>query len=921
MNRLIKSLLGLILLVGSFSASATHIVGGEIEVSRVSTTNPIYQFKLVLYFDKVNGNPGATDDDVTLGIYRKSDNRLMRTVSIPLADRVEVSYTNPDPACNNAAIQTDRLTYPSADIDLTGFTSSTGYYVVWERCCRNNIIDNIVVPDAPMMFYTEFPPVTITNSSPALFPPLRDYACANQPFYAIFTGDDPDGDSLVYKLSTPLAGNASAANPVPALLDPLPFPIPTVTFTNGHFSPNLMIKGNPPLEIDQNGVLYVVPESEGLFVFGVTCEEFRNGVKIGEVRRDYQLFVIPNCNRNAPTLTFDDPSNPNPTPIPGVVPTTTFTYTQGDLDTCLVISITDPDLNTRLNVQLNPLTHNSQNGITLQNLTDLNINPGEEAKIEICIPSCTNIVDEIYEVEVIVADNSCPQPLRDTALIRLDVRAPINNSPQDSIVTVGNPQVSLAPSGCYDAQVVVGDTLKFRVDAFDIDGDSIWLFAQSATEDLAALGIDFGIEKQDSAFQFDFEWIPTCENLGIGNNSKNIALELVVADVYGCGERSRDTICLNILLEQAPFINEIPRFENIVKVGLDQTSTNPIIYEDTVMMFENYTFNLESFDLDGDSLLLRAVGNGFDLSTYGMTFPSVIGNQVIGGVTRINSDFDWTPVCDNLDNLASGTLQQEFEIQFIATDYNDCFRETSDTLIVRLLLLFSPDDNAQPDLQLEEVNSQFTITPSGAYCDTITIGSSDNSISFNLIGSDTDTSEFVRISAVPDGFDLASVGMIFQTREKTLNPGDTVVAPFSWTPACGVLGANQSSQTYVIDFIIEDVNTCELKEYDTIQVKIVVQDKDVPDPDPFPNAFSPNGDSFNQTFTNPASNPWLPGDNCADEFVGIEIVDRWGKKVFESQAQNFEWTGEGHPSGVYYYHIKYRNTDYQGTVHLFRGGE
>ena len=148
-----------------------------------------------------------------------------------------------------------------------------------------------IVYQAGQTFYIEFPPIgkngeEFRNSSPQLFPPLSDYACVDRFYYVDFRGTDPDGDSLVYSLNTPF--NSSEYVPLP---DPTPAPHPTVNWSPG-ISDSYQIPGNPTLQINSEGFLTVTPSEEGLFVFSVKCEEFRDGIKIGEVVRDFQLFVI-----------------------------------------------------------------------------------------------------------------------------------------------------------------------------------------------------------------------------------------------------------------------------------------------------------------------------------------------------------------------------------------------------------------------------------------------------------------------------------------------------------------------------------------------------------------------------------------------------------------------------------------------------
>ena len=48
-----------VLLVGIHSAWSTHIVGGEFEL--IHQEDFKYRLNLILYFDQVNGNPGAED--------------------------------------------------------------------------------------------------------------------------------------------------------------------------------------------------------------------------------------------------------------------------------------------------------------------------------------------------------------------------------------------------------------------------------------------------------------------------------------------------------------------------------------------------------------------------------------------------------------------------------------------------------------------------------------------------------------------------------------------------------------------------------------------------------------------------------------------------------------------------------------------
>ena len=67
-----------------------------------------------------------------------------------------------------------------------------------------------------------------------------------------------------------------------------------------------------------------------------------------------------------------------------------------------------------------------------------------------------------------------------------------------------------------------------------------------------------------------------------------------------------------------------------------------------------------------------------------------------------------------------------------------------------------------------------------------------------------------------------------------------------------------------------------------------------------PNAFSPNGDGLNETFG-------PKGQNI--NFVKLQVFNRWGERVFQSQSMDDPWdgtfNGEPAPEGTYVYTLYY----------------
>ena len=248
-------------------------------MSYVSGTK--YQLALNLYVDKLNGNPGAVDNSILVSIFTKDTNQRVLDMRISLVGRSKVNYSFI--ACTNPSLSTEKVIY-RIDLDLpeNGYSNPAGYYMAYERCCRNNTIDNIVNPqDVGQTFYLEFPPTVqngakFINSSPELFPPLSDYACVNDLFYYDFGGVDPDGDSLVYEMTTPFNGYSAPTPNDQIAPRASPAPYPLVMWIPGLSTAN-QIPGNPAAVINFNtGRFTVQPTLTGLFVFAVKCSEYRN---------------------------------------------------------------------------------------------------------------------------------------------------------------------------------------------------------------------------------------------------------------------------------------------------------------------------------------------------------------------------------------------------------------------------------------------------------------------------------------------------------------------------------------------------------------------------------------------------------------------------------------------------------------------
>jgi hypothetical protein len=191
--------------------------------------------------------------------------------------------------------------------------NATGYYIVYERCCRNASINNIQSPgNVGVTYFATIPAFThgvCPNSSAVFknFPP--QIICSNNPLVYDFSATDPDGDSLSYRLC--------AARPGGSTSDAKPFgnnmttPVATSVSYMPPYSAATPMSGIPPLQINPvTGLMTGTPNTIGRFVVTVCVTEWKNGVAVNTVSRDVQ-FVVTNCSKsvvaNIPELA-DEPN-------------------------------------------------------------------------------------------------------------------------------------------------------------------------------------------------------------------------------------------------------------------------------------------------------------------------------------------------------------------------------------------------------------------------------------------------------------------------------------------------------------------------------------------------------------------------------------------------------------------------------------
>ena len=840
---------------------AFHIVGGEIEFIYVS--DGLYRLNLIQYLDEVQeGNPNAqntpADLFVTLYIFRNSDNQLMSTHTLPITSSENVAYTNIE--CAIDELQTSRIFY-SDEISLSPelYDDPEGYYIQWERCCRNAAIDNIVAPDDTGMNYVlDIPPLmkdgkVFVNSSPVLFRPLSDYACINQFYYVDFTGIDPDGDSLVYSLATPLNSSAFIAFPIPQ-----PKPHLDVSFLPG-FSESNMVGGSRPLRISNQGLLTVTPDQTGLFVFSVRVEEFRDGEKIGEARRDFQMLVVDGCEPpDPPEVDIAIPGNPGFN-----AETDVLTYVASDIDKCFDFIVSNVTAGETISLRAIGVNFD-ENLNEIFTINQIPVGDGEsELQVEVCIPDCPPIRDAPFILDLIAADNACPLPQLDTLRLTIEVEPPPNEIP------VSSPDFSviLAENSPPFLQVV---------SATDADGDDLEmsLFIEGI-EDPALAGFDLiNVTGTPGSIQGTVVWETNCEVYDF-SEIQNFNIGVIVNDGDIC-DVPGDTIFIDATVILPPNTNPEVSLSSPLP---DQIDLGSII-----------DIQVSASDSDGDDLTLTFEAANFDPGSLGVSFVPATGNS------NVTSNFQWDLSC-NAGLFSDG---QQFELLFLADDDDKCKVKNFDTL--RHIIQVNYPDNATPQFDPIEQRQSLRVNELAE----IAIGA------FDINTTDQITVSFAEGIRQPSSATLEFEPVTGQGR---------VNAVLRWQPECSLLRFGETSSLQDIVLQVSD-NACPIPNIDTLKLTVEIFDDSerqrtfLP-----PNAFTPNGDARNDIFSlsgNPDTNQNLPPDNCDNLFQSIVISNRAGVTVFESTSRDFVWTGGNSPSGIYYYVIKYSNSEFKGYVHLLK---
>ncbi|QMW01183.1 T9SS type B sorting domain-containing protein [Spirosoma foliorum] len=254
---------------------ATHVRAGEITTKRISTTSLTYKVTFTAYYDETPAGKAAANQAEPYTICFGDGS----TLEVRRSSRIYING-------NTSSIDsyTAVHTYPGPGVYTIGITVPN----------RNLNTKNLPAPSDNIRFFVSTTILIngslLTNSTPVMLNPPLDSGRVGQKFCHNPAAFDADGDSLAYRLSVPKTSttdNGCSGPAIPGYQDPT------------RFSTSSEAGGTPTFTINPitGELCWDAPGQAGQYNFAFIIEEWRNGVLIGEITRDMQIFVVDSPNK------------------------------------------------------------------------------------------------------------------------------------------------------------------------------------------------------------------------------------------------------------------------------------------------------------------------------------------------------------------------------------------------------------------------------------------------------------------------------------------------------------------------------------------------------------------------------------------------------------------------------------------------
>jgi len=296
-----------LLIVSAFiilDIKATHIIGGDFSYQCLGKSNQpnskIFEFTFDLYKDDFSNIVLANNQ--TFGVYKKNSQESkwewIRSIRTPIMDSRMITVMD---SCI--------IDPPLVRIEVVKFKFQAileeniyAYQIVFMQCCRNVTVRNLQNPiETGSALYVQLfgQAISSCNNSPQFNNQPPPLVCVNKDFYYDVSMLDAEGDSLVYKLCSPLKvggtdggitpGNPFSCTGVTSKPEQCLPPYEPVSYTS-NYSYLKPIDGIYSFDASL-GRLHFNSNVSGQFVVGICIEEYRKGQLMSQLHRDFQLTV------------------------------------------------------------------------------------------------------------------------------------------------------------------------------------------------------------------------------------------------------------------------------------------------------------------------------------------------------------------------------------------------------------------------------------------------------------------------------------------------------------------------------------------------------------------------------------------------------------------------------------------------------
>ncbi len=462
------------------SASATHLAGSDISYTCLGGNT--YRVELTFYRD-CSGSPAP----LGVGIEFRSascNQYFTDTLLRVIGTGGEITYPCPTQitSCEDSTSSIPGI----QQFKFTGIVTlpmqCADWIISWSYCCRNCDITTMVqqspcISGSNPGMYIQATLDNLNfacNSSPRFTNVPVSFVCLGQSFTFNHGVTDPDGDSLVYSLVNPMRNSTDS-----------------IPFVSGYSATN-PITSVPALSINTaNGDISMTPTQVEVGVLSVLIKEYRNGVLVGSVVRDMEVYVRM-CNNNLPSESGINGTNIRDRTIcPGTL--ICFDIMSNDVDSSQLVTMTWNQGITGATFSVSGTPHPTGN---------------------FCWTSPTAVVGtQVFSFIVTVRDDACPNSGFQTYSYNISVRSPINalsltpiscNGAADGSATV----VVSNPPGTYTYAWTPGGQTTQTISAQGPGSDTVFVTdtatgcAASASvqfTDPAVLGVSTGVINQTCA--------------------------------------------------------------------------------------------------------------------------------------------------------------------------------------------------------------------------------------------------------------------------------------------------------------------------------------------------------------------------------------------------------------------------------------